>query len=242
MTPRVLSPTMPPLLHGDVDPDPAVAPSPMPNPAESASTALNLVALSGNVRMPSRTAVLVRAVAESIASNVRVSRIFLSMADVAPSILGALTRDALGPDGRTYIQQVEAADILVVGSPIYRASYTGALKHLFDLLDYRALTGAVAVIAATAGSTRYALAAEHQFRPMLGSFGVAAVPTAIYALESDFEGTVLTSIPVRNSIERAAEEVASFASIAARRNAACQRAACLLLGGLPDRLGLVQHV
>jgi FMN reductase len=139
-----------------------------------------------------RTAALVSALGTAIANRVHVSRFDLSVATLAQLILGTLTRDALSAEGLAVVEQIETADILVVGSPIYRASYTGALKHLFDIVHYRALTGAVGVIAATGGSTFHALATEHQFRPLPGFFGIISVPTTIYTLETDFEGTVLT--------------------------------------------------
>jgi FMN reductase len=147
------------------------------------------------------------------------------MAALGPAILGALTREALPAEGLAVIQQIETADILVVGSPIYRASYSGALKHLFDMVDYRALTGAVGVIAATGGSAFHALATEHQFRPLLGFFGIISVPTTIYALETDFAGSVLTSAQIQQRIEQAATETASLAPLAARRHSIRQVAA-----------------
>ncbi len=37
--------------------------------------------------------------------------------------------------------QMLAADILVVGSPTFKGSYTGLFKHVFDLLDPSSLRG-----------------------------------------------------------------------------------------------------
>jgi FMN reductase len=204
-----------------------VTPTPLPSCTTATSLPLNLVAVSGNVRAPSRTAALVRAMAESTANHIRVSQTFLSMTDVASSVMSALTRDRLAPDGLACIRQIEDADILILGSPIYRASYTGAVKHLFDLVDYRALAGAVGVIGATGGVAFHALATEHQFRPLLGFFGIIGVPTTVFALETDFDGTTLTSARVRDRIEQAAVEVAAFAPLAARRQSARLEAARL---------------
>ena len=41
---------------------------------------------------------------------------------------------------------------MIVGTPVYRASYTGALKHLFDLMHYG--PGRHAVLLAATGGTR----------------------------------------------------------------------------------------
>ncbi len=139
------------------------------------------------------------------------------MPDVASDLMGALTRDQLSTAGGALIDTVERADVLVIGSPIYRASYTGALKHLCDLLDYRALTGAVGVIAATGGTALHGLAAEHQFRPLLGFFGIVSAPTTVFALETDFVGTELINASIAERIERAADEAAALSRSGLRR-------------------------
>lgn len=195
------------------------------NHCQPATGLLNLVALSGNVRTPSRTAALVSAIGKAIVNHLQVSQLDLTMAALGPTILGALTRDALSAEGLAIVRHVETADILIVGSPIYRASYSGALKHLFDLVDYRGLTGAVGVIAATGGTALHALATEHQFRPLLGFFGIISVPTTVYALETDFEGAVLTNARVHDRIEQAAVETAVLAPLALRRREARRAAA-----------------
>ena len=52
---------------------------------------------------------------------------------------------------RRVLAAIEAASILVLVTPIYRATYSGLLKVLFDQLPAGALAGKVAVLAATAG-------------------------------------------------------------------------------------------
>ncbi len=180
-------------------------------------TVRSLVAISGNVRVPSRTAALVRAITAALEVRLGVTGTVIGLPDAAPDLLGALTRDRLNEAGRALIETVERADVLVIGSPIYRASYTGALKHLCDLLDYRALQGAAGVIAATGGTPLHGLATEHQFRPLLGFFGIISVPTTIYALETDFAGTDLINPAITERIARAADEATALAQSGLRR-------------------------
>ena len=65
---------------------------------------------------------------------------------------------------RRVIDKVVAADTYVVGSPMYRGSYTGAFKNLFDLLPNDTLTGNVVGLVATGGGDHHFLAPEHQLR------------------------------------------------------------------------------
>jgi len=183
-----------------------------------APTSLKLVAISGNVRVPSRTEALVHATVSAISNHVPVSQFSFSLVEAGPVLLSSLTREALTPRGLAYIHQVETADILLIGSPIYRASYTGALKHLFDLVDYRALRGAIGLAVATGGTPLHGLAIEHQFRPLLGFFGVTVAATSLYALESDFEGTTLVSPQIIERIDQAAREIAALLPLAVPRN------------------------
>ena len=108
------------------------------------------------------------------------------------------------------IQRVEKVDLLVVGTPVYRASYTGALKHLFDLVDYRALTGKTVLLAATGGSPYHGLVFEHQLRPLFGFFGAVTVPTGVYGSPDDFVGAELVGPSIRDRISRAASEAVSL--------------------------------
>ncbi|MCI0354597.1 MAG: NAD(P)H-dependent oxidoreductase, partial [Acidobacteria bacterium] len=48
------------------------------------------------------------------------------------------------------IDSIQSADLLVVGTPIYRGSYTGAFKHVFDLVRQDALAGKPVVLSAHA--------------------------------------------------------------------------------------------
>ncbi len=148
---------------------------------------------------------------------------FVEMADAASVIFSSLTRAQTSDVGEAIIRSVETADALVVATPVYRASYTGALKHLFDLVDYQALAGKPVILAATGNSNLHGLVTEHQLRPLLSFFGALTVPTAIYASEADFAEYTLTSAAVFERIDRAADEIARL--IAAPPPSARQAAA-----------------
>ena len=108
---------------------------------------------------------------------------------------------------------------MIVGTPVYRASYTGALKHLFDLVHYEALAGTPVLLAATGGTRMHGLVTEHQLRPLMGFFGALTVPTTVYAVEEDFAGYVVSSPAVLERIERAADDAAALLEVARGRRA-----------------------
>jgi FMN reductase len=133
---------------------------------------------------------------------------FIEMADAAPIIFSSLTRDQTSPASEAIVRSVETADVLIVATPVYRGSYTGALKHLFDLVSHQALVGKPVILAATGSSHLHGLVTEHQLRPLLSFFGALTVPAAVYASEADFAEYTLTSAAVFERIDRAADEIA----------------------------------
>ena len=104
------------------------------------------------------------------------------------------------------IDDIETADLLIVGTPVYRGSYTGAFKHVFDLVRHDRLRGTPVILTATGGSQMHGLVTEHQLRPLFGFFGALSLPTAVYATESDFENYMLVSNPVRQRVAAAASD------------------------------------
>src|SRR5213592_1231744 len=85
--------------------------------------------------------------------------------------LAALPADALlgrreDRDVTEAIQTVLDSGIVVVSTPIYRATYSGLLKVFFDLLPQDALARKVAIAIATGGGPGHLLAVDHGLRPL----------------------------------------------------------------------------
>ena len=85
-----------------------------------------------------------------------------------------------------YLAAVEAADALIVGTPVYRASFTGLFKHFFDFVEQTALVDVPVLLAASGGSDRHALVLEHQLRPLFSFFQAQTLPIGVYATDRDF--------------------------------------------------------
>jgi FMN reductase len=123
-----------------------------------------------------------------------------------PERLQSFSFERLPQEARSAIRAIEAADALVVATPVYKGSYTGALKHLFDLVRPNALTGKPVLVAATGGSPLHGLVTEHQLRPLFGFFNALTLPTAIFALESDFQNYRIDKPELLARVKRAAAE------------------------------------
>ncbi len=171
--------------------------------------ARTIVALNGSPRLTSRTGAVVDRIASAIATRIPAAIRSIHAANAAPQLLAALTRDRVPPPGETLLRAIETADILVVGTPVYRGSYSGALKHIFDLVDRDALAGRTVVLAATGGTPLHGLVGEHQLRPLFGFFRALTVPTFVFATEDEVIGGVLSK-PLKDRVERAADEAVAL--------------------------------
>jgi FMN reductase len=170
-------------------------------------TELKIVGISGNVKAPSRTSALVATLLRGIETRLGVKTRHIDLADSAPAIFRALRADQLDAEGQEIVSAVETADVLVVGSPVYRASYSGALKHLFDLVHFEALIGKPVILAATGGTPLHGLMTDHQLRPLFSFFKALTLPTSVYALESDFSAYTIGNPDIRKRINASLREL-----------------------------------
>ncbi|WP_268797027.1 NADPH-dependent FMN reductase [Pseudomonas huanghezhanensis] len=83
-----------------------------------------------------------------------------------------------------FVEAVKQADGLLIGTPVYKASFSGALKTLLDLLPERSLHGKVVLPLATGGSIAHMLAVDYALKPVLSALKCQEVLHGIYAIDS----------------------------------------------------------
>lgn len=151
-----------------------------------------VVGVSANFKRPSKTHALVAQVLATITDRHGLPTTHLEFSDIAPALGSTFEHAQVQGDLKAFLEQIEAADILVVGTPVYKGAYSGMFKHLFDLIDPLSLAGKPVILTATGGGERHALVVEQCLRPLFGFFTAHAMPTAIYAGGWDFDGDLLT--------------------------------------------------
>ncbi|MBV9711088.1 MAG: NAD(P)H-dependent oxidoreductase [Ktedonobacteraceae bacterium] len=153
-----------------------------------------LLGINGSLTPPpSRTrSVLDTALSGARAYDQNVETQVLELRDFALEFCDGRAPDNYNSDTRRALALVEEADAYLVATPIYRGSYTGALKNFFDLVPndpkgHDPLRGKVVGLLATGGSDHHYLILEHQLRPLFGFFGAYTPARAIYAASKDFD-------------------------------------------------------
>ncbi|MEU9700460.1 NADPH-dependent FMN reductase [Streptomyces sp. NPDC047981] len=141
-----------------------------------------VLSVSGSPSATSRTARLLRHLD---------ARLTAQGHEVVPLDVRTLPAEALLGADFTHPAIVEAtalfdrADGVVIGTPVYKAAYSGLLKSLLDLLPQYALTGKTVLPLATGGTTAHVLAIDYALRPVLSSMGAAHIVQGWFTLDKD---------------------------------------------------------
>jgi FMN reductase len=137
-----------------------------------------VVVLSGNPRQGSRTTAAAVRIGETIARHLGSQRPVgtVELAEFAAEILAPVH-----PTADEALRTVADATVLVVATPVHKASYTGLLKAFLDLYGPGGLAGVVAVPVVVSGNPAHALVGEVHLRPLLVELG-AVLPTRALTL------------------------------------------------------------
>jgi FMN reductase len=84
------------------------------------------------------------------------------------------------------VKLVTEADLLVVASPTYKATYTGVLKLFLDQFGAGQLRGVTAFPVMLGAGPQHALAPELTLRPVLTEIGCSCPVRGLYLLDSEY--------------------------------------------------------
>ena len=143
---------------------------------------MHIVALSGSPSASSRSSALLRHALTRVDASA--SRVEIVLRDLPPAAL--LRADTSDPQIRAARDHVAEARLVIVATPIYKASYSGLLKTFLDLLPPDALRGRTVLALGTGGSAAHLLALDYALKPVLASLGARHVLDAVYATDAQF--------------------------------------------------------
>ncbi|SQD95908.1 NADPH-dependent FMN reductase [Parafrankia sp. Ea1.12] len=172
-----------------------------------------ILSVVGNPKPNSRT----RAVAEAVAAQVvralpadteAVAEV-IEVSELGPGLL------CWGdPAVKAAVTSMKAADVLVVATPTYKATYTGLLKLLLDQIGQGELAGVPTIPVLVAAAPEHALAVEVHLRPVLVEIGASCPTRGVFVLDS-----ALADLPAQLDAWATGNIAAVTALVAARRTA-----------------------
>lgn len=169
-------------------------------------TAPRIVGFSGNLTSPSKTRGFIEHISGQAAAALGGYATVYDIADLGPSFPVAIWPSHLDAQAAAIVEDIARSDLLVIGTPTFKGSYTGLFKHFFDLLDPSLLRGKPIILAATGGGDRHSLIVEHQLRPLFGFFEAFTLPTAIYVSDRDFTDGKLNNPLIDARVSQAVSE------------------------------------
>lgn len=133
----------------------------------------------GNPKPRSRTLAAATYLAGELAGE---PDLVVDLAELGPGLL-----DWADAGVADLVEQVGAADLVVVASPTYKASFTGLLKLFLDRFAGGTGLSGVAVPLMLGGGPAHALAPELTLRPVLTEIGGTVPGRGLYVLDSSYD-------------------------------------------------------
>jgi FMN reductase len=191
--------------------------------AFDASATHRIATVVGNPKAASRTLTAAIALARALTARLwepaggTVASDTFDLAEIADGLLAPWR---LSPAGEAAVRSVRAANVVVLATPTYKASYTGLLKLFLDVFPAGSLSATVVVPLIVSGGPAHRHLGDLQLRPVLSELG-AVVPAPSFLLEeSEFpqlgdlvttyvglHGELITSTVSAVAISRDREEV-----------------------------------
>lgn len=142
---------------------------------------MTILLLAGSPSIPSRSTRLLQHVGERL-TLLGHHHHMLHVLDLPPQAL--LHADFNNAAIKLAKESVAVADAVVIGTPVYKAAYSGILKAFLDLLPQDGLAGKLVLPLATGGSQSHMLALDYALRPVLASLSAKHILPSIYAVEA----------------------------------------------------------
>ena len=167
---------------------------------------LSAVGISGSPSSTSKSRQLVEYALARLAARGATTQLL----DLATLPAEPLLGRGVSPLVTAALEAATRARIIVAGTPVYRATYSGLLKVFFDLLPQDSLVGKVGVPIVTGHGSAHSLAVDHGLRPLFASLGAMVVAGGVYATSGQFQDGKPTA-ELLQGVDRAVREAFAFA-------------------------------
>lgn len=108
---------------------------------------------------------------------------------------------------------IEQAQAVIIGTPVYKASYTGVLKALLDLMPQYALSGKTILPIATGGTITHLLSIDYAMKPLFSVLGATNILRGVFILDSqmqrDSDGNVTLDADIQVRLKESLAELVS---------------------------------
>ena len=164
----------------------------------------------GSVTPPGRFSAAINAAAQR-ASEAKHQVTILDLASLRLDFADGRPPSDHDDDSGLVIASLRQAEAVLLCSPVYRGSYTGALKNLLDLLPVDTLQSKPVGIVAMGATQHHYLGVDFHLRDVLAWFGALVAPTSVYLTSADFSD----GRPTQTALASLDDLVATLTTLAA---------------------------
>ena len=170
-----------------------------------------LLGISGSLTKGGSTRTVINAALQGAAARYpQLKTEVIDLRDVKLSFCDGRPLSEYTDDTPQVVAKIQAADAYIIGTPIYRGSYTGSLKNLLDHVPVEAMMGKVAGLIATAATDHHYLSIDQELRPVLMWFNVHLVPGSVYVRSNQLQGNTISDEQIHEHLRLLGEAVADM--------------------------------
>lgn len=141
--------------------------------------------------------------------------------EVEFTLLDLRTLEVVFSDGRDYHEYegdtaklaatLADADAIIIGAPVFQGGMPGALKNVLDLLPEDGLKDKAVSLVINAGSPRYFLASECQFKPVLAAMKAKVITEVAFIEAREIYRTEIIEDETKERIDRVTRQAIDYA-------------------------------
>ena len=146
-----------------------------------------LLAIHGTVTRPGRLYQAIQAALSGLEGPESPSVETLHLGDYRISFADGRPLSAYDDDTLAVVERVIAAEMYLISTPVFRASFTGALKNLLDHVPVEGLQGKACGLIGMGATDHHYLSIDAQLRPVLAWFGALVAPGMVYLQSRHFQ-------------------------------------------------------
>lgn len=169
-----------------------------------------LLAIHGTVTRPGRLYRAMEMALSGIDGNESTNVEFLHLGDHRISFADGRPLSDYEDDTQAVVERVVSADMYLVATPVFRASFTGALKNLLDHVPVEGLQSKACGLVGIGATDHHYLTIDAQLRPVLAWFGAYIVPGMVYLQSRHFQDGQLADPQVVADLQSLARSVVAL--------------------------------
>lgn len=117
-----------------------------------------------------------------------------------------------GEATKSAAKAITEADVWLVGTPIYNSFFSGALKNLFEYIDYKKTPGKTAGMAVMAAGSIGFTDVQTVLTQLMSYFGVVANPKAVFMTTGDVSDGAISSADAQARLREMVDGTLEMAS------------------------------